>query len=72
MKIEEGEWPQFKLSVPLRNALPAPLADANERVTRSVGSEYLLTYLDSDTLVGRQTGPGGTFIFSRDDTRKHP
>ncbi len=57
---------QFNVRVPLRNALPAPLADVNERVTRRIGSEYLLTYLDDDTLVGRQTGPGGSFIFQRD------
>lgn len=28
--------------------------------------EYLLTYLDEDTLVGQQTGGGGYFIFEKE------
>lgn len=56
---------QFKLRVPLQGQLPTALQDSARGITKNVGAEYLLTYLDDDTLIGRQTGPGGTFIFER-------
>jgi len=59
-------WLQFNFSVPLRRSLPTALQESAERLARGVGSEYLLTYLDEDTLIGRQTGTGGTFIFEKD------
>lgn len=57
---------QFRLTVPLRRALPTELQDRAERLSQNVGSEYLLTYLDEDMLIGRQTGSGGTFIFEKE------
>jgi hypothetical protein len=33
---------------------------------RGVGAPYLLTYLDTDMLIGRASGTAGTFIFSRE------
>jgi hypothetical protein len=53
---------EAELFVPLR---PRELLAAAPRAQRSFGSEYLLTYLDDDMLIGGQTGTGGTFIFSR-------
>ena len=58
--------PQLDVGVPLRNALPAPLRAWGERLERQAGSEYLITFLDGDTLIGRQTGPGGLFVFWRE------
>ena len=57
---------QFKLTVPLRRGLPTAMRDRADRLARNVGSEYLLTFLDEEILIGRQTGSGGTFIFERD------
>ena len=56
---------QFKLTIPLRRGLPTALQDRADRLARNVGSEYLLTYLDEEILIGRQTGSGGSFIFER-------
>ena len=37
----------------------------------AAGGEYLLSFLDESTLIGRQTaGGGGVFVFSRDDVEK--
>ena len=52
--------------MPLRNALPPPLRAWGERLERQAGSEYLITFLDKHVLVGRQTGPGGLFVFWRE------
>ncbi len=41
------------------------VASTEKSLERSFGSEYLLTYVDEDMLVGSQTGTGGTFIFNR-------
>ncbi len=54
---------QLSVAIPLRANLPPALQEQTERLASSVGSEYLLTFLDEDMLVGRQTGPGGVFIF---------
>ena len=56
---------QFQVSIPLRSELPA-LREAADRTSRSFGSDYLLSFLDKEMLVGRQTGSGGTFVFVRD------
>jgi len=52
--------------VPLRdNPLARALQPVRDELERAAGSEYLITYLDADTLVGRQTGTGGLFVFFR-------
>ena len=51
---------QFQLRIPLRSPQRSSAAIEN-----NVGNEYLLTYLDTDMLIGRQTGSGGSFIFKR-------
>lgn len=51
---------QFQVRVPLRTDERSAAA-----IERNAGNEYLLTYLDAETLIGRQTGSGGTFIFRR-------
>ncbi|BDA44276.1 probable plastid-lipid-associated protein 2, chloroplastic [Coccomyxa sp. Obi] len=60
---------EAEVFVPLRTSLPGPFPgpfqSASNSLERSFGSEYLLTYLDDDTLIGSQTGTGGTFIFAR-------
>lgn len=56
---------EAELFVPLRAGLPAVFQSASTSLERSFGSEYLLTYLDEDTLIGSQTGTGGIFIFAR-------
>ena len=55
--------PQLSVAVPLRTNLPTALQEQTDRLASNVGSEYLLTFLDEDMLVGRQTGTGGVFIF---------
>lgn len=57
---------EAELFVPLRARLPALFQSASASLERSFGSEYLLSFLDEDTLIGSQTGSGGTFIFLRD------
>ena len=56
---------EAEVFVPLRAGLPRALNSASSNLERTFGSEYLLTYLDEDTLIGSQTGTGGTFIFER-------
>lgn len=56
---------EFSFNVPLRRGLPTALQQSAERLAQNAGSEYLLTYLDEDTLIGRQTGTGGTFVFEK-------
>lgn len=50
---------QFSAVFPFRSA--QQLAQG-----RGVGAPYLLTYLDTDMLIGRASGTAGTFIFSRE------
>jgi hypothetical protein len=57
---------EFSVNVPLRRGLPTGLQQNADRLVRNVGSEYLLTYLDDEILIGRQTGTGGTFIFEKE------
>ncbi|EIE26014.1 hypothetical protein COCSUDRAFT_61007 [Coccomyxa subellipsoidea C-169] len=57
---------EAEVFVPLRARLPALFQSASTSLERNFGSDYLLTYLDDDTLIGSQTGSGGTFIFVRD------
>ena len=59
-------WPQFRLSVPLRPELPTALQSASASLERNFGSDYLLTFLDDEMLIGRQTAAGGSFIFLRE------
>jgi hypothetical protein len=56
---------EAEVFVPLRVGLPRAYNSASSNLERTFGSEYLLTYLDEDTLIGSQTGTGGTFIFER-------
>ena len=60
---------EAEVFVPLRRSqlvhVPRVIASTEKSLERSFGSEYLLTYLDEDMLVGSQTGTGGTFIFER-------
>ncbi|CAL8470247.1 g9789 [Coccomyxa elongata] len=56
---------EAEVFVPLRASLPGLFQRASNSLERSFGSEYLFTYLDDDTLIGSQTGTGGTFIFAR-------
>ena len=55
------------VTVPLRGALPRALQPVRDALEREAGSEYLITYLDGDTLIGRQTGTGGLFVFFREE-----
>ena len=56
-------------------AVAGLLRPARELVDRVIGTardaaggEYLLSFLDESTLIGRQTaGGGGVFVFARDD-----
>lgn len=55
-------------SVPLTGELPsalAPLQRVAGAARRAAGGEYLISYVDDDLLVGRQTGPDGLFVFER-------
>ena len=54
-------------TVPLRRALPKALQPVRDALEREAGSEYLITYLDADTLIGRQTGTGGLFVLTREE-----
>lgn len=67
---ENGRAPcafaQFRLAVPLRPELPVALQNVGARLERNFGSDYLLTFLDDEMLIGRQTGSGGSFVFLRD------
>jgi hypothetical protein len=57
---------EARVAVPLRdNPLARALQPVRDELERAAGSEYLITYLDADTLVGRQTGTGGLFVFFR-------
>lgn len=56
---------EAELFIPLRAGLPRAFNNASTALERTLGSEYLLTYLDEDTLIGSQTGTGGVFIFER-------
>ena len=56
---------EAEVFIPLRAGLPSVFNRASSNLERSFGSEYLLTFLDEDTLIGSQTGTGGTFIFER-------
>jgi len=60
---------EAEVFIPFRNGLPRIFSSASnnleKNLERQFGSEYLLTYLDEDTLIGSQTGTGGTFIFER-------
>lgn len=60
---------EAEVFIPFRNGLPRIFNSASTNLEmnleRQFGSEYLLTYLDEDTLIGSQTGTGGTFIFER-------
>ena len=56
---------EAEVFVPLRAGLPRAFNSASSNLERTFGSEYLLTYLDEDTLIGSQTGTGGAFIFER-------
>ena len=56
---------EAEVFLPLRAGLPSVFNRASSNLERSFGSEYLLTFLDEDTLIGSQTGTGGTFIFER-------
>lgn len=54
--------PQLSVRVPF---LPRPTFLSSSS-PGPVGLNYLLTYLDEDTLIGRAQGNGGTFIFSKE------
>jgi hypothetical protein len=56
-------------SIPLRPAsLVRALQPVADAVEREAGSEYLITFLDGDMLIGRQTGAGGgLFAFVREE-----
>jgi hypothetical protein len=55
-----------RLAVPLRsNPLARALQPVRDELEKAAGSEYLITFLDADTLIGRQTGSGGLFVFFR-------
>ena len=62
-------------SPPSSGAIAGLLRPARELVDRVIGTardaaggEYLLSFLDETTLIGRQTaGGGGVFVFARDD-----
>ena len=60
---------EAEVFIPFRNGLPRIFNSASTNLEmnleRQFGSEYLLTYLDENTLIGSQTGTGGTFIFER-------
>jgi len=61
-----GARGQFRLAVPLRPELPAALQGVGGGLERNFGSDYLLTFLDDEMLIGRQTAAGGSFIFLRE------
>lgn len=51
---------EFQIRIPLRSSERSSAA-----IEGNVGNEFLLTYLDADMLIGRQTGSGGSIIFRR-------
>jgi len=53
---------QFNLAIPL----VTPSALSSGSASQAVG-QYMLSYLDDDTLIGRSQVGGGTFIFRRAD-----
>ena len=59
-------------TVPLRsNRLAKALQPVTDALEREAGSEYLITFLDGDTLIGRQTGAGGgLFCFFREEEKE--
>ena len=59
-------WRQFRLAVPLRPEMPAALQGVGASLERNFGSDYLLTFLDDEMLIGRQTAAGGSFVFLRE------
>lgn len=59
-----------RLSVPLVGALPAflaPLGAPLAAARRAAGAQYVISYADDATLIGRQSGVGGggLFVFER-------
>jgi len=46
--------------------VPAALQGVGGGLERNFGSDYLLTFLDDEMLIGRQTAAGGSFIFLRE------
>ena len=64
--IQCASWRQFRLVVPLRPELPAALQSIGANLERNFGSDYLLTFMDNEMLIGRQTAAGGSFVFLRE------
>ncbi|KIZ07425.1 hypothetical protein MNEG_0522 [Monoraphidium neglectum] len=64
--LPRGWWNQRALLAIKEFNLRFPFRSAQQVAAgRAVGAGYLLTYLDSDVLIGRAQAPGGSFIFVR-------